>query len=185
MKAMKTIGIIIGVLLIIGGISCMVTPSMTYVALAWVAGISMVADAIGNIATWSSKKKEKMADGWDLLSAFISLLFGAVLISSTMAQILTAVIMTYIVAAWIIVKGVIRIIASLKIRQINKALGAKSAGRSWVKILALGVLMTACGILCMVHPGVLMSAIGIFVGISIISSGINLITFASAKAKES
>lgn len=181
MKAMKILGIAIGVLLILGGVSCIATPAMTYIALAWVAGISMVADAIGNIATWQSKKKERMADGWDLFGAILSLLFGVALIVSTAAQVLTAVIVAYIVAFWILVKGVVRIIASLRIRRIRKAWGATLPGRSWGKILALGILMTVCGILCLIYPGILMIAIGVFVGISILSSGVNLITFAVTK----
>lgn len=72
---------------------------------------------------------------------------------------LTAVIMAYIVACWIIVKGIIRIIATIRLHQIKKALDTKILGRNWGKMVA----------------------IGIFVGISIISSGINLITFAMAK----
>ena len=47
MKVMRISGIVIGILLILGGISCVLAPSMTYIALAWVAGISMAADAIG------------------------------------------------------------------------------------------------------------------------------------------
>lgn len=72
---------------------------------------------------------------------------------------LTAVIMAYIVACWIIVKGIIRIIAAIRLHQIKKAPDTKILGRNWGKMVA----------------------IGIFVGISIISSGINLITFAMAK----
>lgn len=106
-----------------------------------------------------------------------------ILMSSALAQVLTAVITAYIVAVWMVAKGIIRIISSLRVRKITKALDVKILGRSWGKVLAMGVLMTICGIFCMVYPYVLMIAIGIFVGISIISSGINLLTFASAKAE--
>lgn len=182
-RTMKIVGILIGIVLILSGISCVFTPGLTYLTLAWVAGISMVADAIGNIVTWSAKKKEQMADGWDLAGAIISLIFGIILMSSALAQVLTAVITAYIVAVWMVAKGIIRIISSLRVRKIRKALDAKILGRSWGKVLAMGVLMTICGVLCMGYPYVLMIAIGIFVGISIISSGINLIIFASAKAE--
>ena len=45
---MKILGIALGILLILGGIFCVLTPAMTYLTLAWVAGISMVVDAIGS-----------------------------------------------------------------------------------------------------------------------------------------
>lgn len=109
------------------------------------------------------------------------MIFGLVLIGSAAAQVLTAVIMAYIVACWIIVKGIIRIIAAIRLHQIKKALDTKILGRNWGKIMAMGIMMTVCGILCLIYPSILMVAIGIFVGISIISSGINLITFATAK----
>lgn len=182
-KTMKIVGILIGIGLILGGISCIFTPGLTYLTLAWVAGISMVADAIGNIVTWSAKKKEQMADGWDLAGAIISLIFGIIIMSSALAQVLTAVITAYFVAVWMVAKGIIRIISSLRVHKIRKALDAEILGRSWGKVLAMGVLMTICGIFCMVYPYALMIAIGIFVGISIISSGINLLIFASAKAE--
>ncbi|MBD5101899.1 MAG: hypothetical protein HDT27_04225 [Subdoligranulum sp.] len=178
---MKILGIALGILLIIGGISCVLTPTMTYLTLAWVAGISMAVDAIGNIVTWYAKKKEGMADGWDLAGAIVSLIFGIVLVSSAAAQVLTAVIMADIVALWIIVKGIVRIVAALRIRKVRKALDAQLLGRNWGKVLAMGVLMTACGILCLMDSTILMIAIGIFVGFSIISSGLNLIIFVTAK----
>ena len=179
--AMKVTGIVIGVLLILGGISCMLTPTVTYLTLAWVAGFSMIVDAIGNIATWFAKKKDRMADGWDLAGAIASLIFGVILVSSAAAQVLTAVIMVNIVAVWIIVKGIIRIVAAIRLRQLRKALDAQVLGRNWGKILAMGILMTICGILCLIDSGILMVVIGIAVGIAIISSGVNLIMFVTAK----
>ena len=178
--AMKVIGIVIGILLILGGISCMLTPAATYLTLAWVAGFSMIVDAIGNIATWFAKKKDRMADSWDLAGAIASLIFGIILVSSAAAQVLTAVIMVNIVAVWIIVKGIIRIVAAVRLRQLRKALDAQVLGRNWGKILAMGILMTVCGIFCLIDSGILMVVIGIAVGIAIISSGVNLILFVTA-----
>ncbi len=183
MKVMKILGIAMGILLILGGISCILTPAATYLTLAWVAGISMVVDAVGNIVAWYSKKKEDMADGWDLAGAVISLIFGIILVSSAAAQMLTAVIMANIVAVWIIAKGIVRIVAALKIRKIRKALDAQFLGRNWGKVLAMGILMTVCGVLCLIDSSILMIAIGIFIGFSIISSGINLIAFVTAKSE--
>ena len=97
------------------------------------------------------------------------------------AQVLTAVIMVNIVAVWIIVKGIIRIVAAIRLRQLRKALDAQILGRNWGKILAMGILMTICGILCLIDSGILMVVIGIAVGIAIISSGVNLIMFVTAK----
>ena len=82
----KIVSVIFGILMIASGIYCLATPGITFLAVGWIIGFNMIADAIGNIITWKDRKDEGMADGWTLAGAIVSLIFGIVLLGSNAMQ---------------------------------------------------------------------------------------------------
>ena len=179
MKAARIITIALGVLMIVTGVYCLLTPAMTYLSLGYMVGFNMVLDAIGGIATWSERKNKGMADGWTLAGSIASLVFGVVLLCSAAMQLAVDMIIVYIAAAWLIVIGVIRIIRAGQLRKIHKELQTEILGKRWWIILLTGILLVVCGVLSFANPSGLMVAIGINFGINIIAAGASLIATAA------
>ena len=178
MTTKKILAVLLGLLMIIGGFYCAVTPGMTYFSLAWVAGFAILFDAVGVLTSWSDMKALGHADGWTLCGAILSLVFALALIFSVRLQLFTGAVMAYVIAFWIILAGCIRIMAAVRLRRFKKSTGLEAPGMAWGWVLILGILMIVAGILGLVNPLGLAIAIGFLVGISIIAAGTNLIAFA-------
>lgn len=179
MKASRIITILIGIVMIVTGIYCLFTPVMTYMTLGYIVGFNMVADAIGGIVTWSSRKKEGEADGWTLAGAIISLLFGVVLLGSTAMQLAVDAVIVYIAAAWLVVIGILRIVHASRVHKLRKALDAEIIGKRWWLMMLIGILLVIGGVLSFINPTGLIIAIGILFGLNIIVAGAHLIAVAA------
>ena len=69
-KNSKIIAIIFGILMVIGGISCMFTPMLWALGgLGYVVGFPMIFDAIGRFMEWYDLRKTQEADGIMLAGA--------------------------------------------------------------------------------------------------------------------
>jgi uncharacterized membrane protein HdeD (DUF308 family) len=106
----KIVSVILGILMIASGIYCLATPGITFLAVGWIIGFNMIADAIGNIITWKDRKDEGMADGWTLAGAIVSLIFGIVLLGSNAMQLSVDLFVAYMAAIWLIVIGILQIV---------------------------------------------------------------------------
>ena len=47
----------------------------------------------------------------------------------------------------------------------------------------IGILMIAAGIYCIINPGIVITSIGIFIGLGIIVAGANMLTLALTPSK--
>ena len=176
MTAGKIVAIAVGILMVIGGMSCMLAPGMTYLSLAWIAGILMIVEGVSTIVAFFASREARDVDGWDMFGGIISLAFGIILLGSNLMQALTDVFILYLVAAWIVMKGILRIVAALRIHSVRKAEGLEDGpGRNWWLLLVLGILMIVMGVVCFTHPVALAIAIGFYIGFSVLAAGIDLI----------
>ena len=119
MTAKKICMIILGVLVLIGGCYCVATPGITYLAMVWVIGFMMFLHAIEDIVTYGDRKKEGLADGWDLASAILSCICGCAIIVSGVAELITGVAILYFLFVWMIVRGIIVIIVAFRLKKIE------------------------------------------------------------------
>lgn len=175
MTIRKILGIILGVLMIASGIYCLLAPGLTYLNLGYVVGISMLMNAISRIVAWTELKKEDEADGWMLADAIISCIFAVVLLGSTVLQLAVDVAIAYMAAFWILVIGIMRIVHAFRLRRAGRDLDMALLAFGWAWRLCAGILMVIFGILGMMNPAIIMAAIGIFIGLGVITSGANLI----------
>ncbi|MBQ8955661.1 MAG: DUF308 domain-containing protein [Lachnospiraceae bacterium] len=173
MNGKRVATIIIGVLLIIGGIWCMVTPLATDMALVWVFGVFMFAQACGEISTYADRKAAGYADGFSLAMSIISLIFGIMLIFSWRMDIAAAEVLLFFVFFWLIVGGVMSIIGAI---QVGNALGL-----SPVWGVVMGIIMIIGGAFGVAHPLIGAISVGIIAGMDIIVSGIELIAIGSVR----
>jgi uncharacterized membrane protein HdeD (DUF308 family) len=176
---MKILAIVLGILMILSGVFCLASPGLTYMTLAWVIGVCMVVESIGDLCTYQGRRALGIADGWSLAGAIITLLLGIVLMISNTMQLTVDSLLVVFAAIWLIVMGVTRIIVAMRMHQMREMLPKEIRGSRWVWTLILGILLIVCGILGILNPTVLMLAIGLMIGLSIIISGANLIALAT------
>ena len=178
MKFAKITTLIIGILMIINGLYCLFSPGVTYLALAYAIGIGMILDAIGRISTWWKYRRSGLTDGWMLCGAILSLVFGIVLIGDAALQVTVDVFIAYMAAIWILLHGVIHIIRALKIHKFRKDWDAVIIGKHWWVLLLVGVVTCLFGVLSLLNPGIIMTAVGTFIGLGIVAAGANMVTVA-------
>ena len=171
---MKVVSIILGILLIIGGAYCILTPIATYSTISWLIGLAMIVEGIGSAITWNDMRKNGFADGWTLAGAIISIILGVFLLGSFAARFAVDLFIAYIIAAWLIIGGIVRIVASIKVRKLDRYEGGSAVGSSWIVLLILGILVVICGVLCMINPLSVMIGVGMMLGISIVCVGVDL-----------
>ena len=172
---MKALSIILGAILLIGGIFCFFTPVQTYSTLSWLIGLAMVVDGVGDIVMWNGRRKLGLADGWTLFGAIVSIVLGVILLGSFVARFAVDLFIAYLIAAWLVIGGITRIMAAFRIREFNRFSGYSSIGSNWVVLLVLGILIVILGVLCFFNPLSVMAGVGVMIGIAIICVGVDLI----------
>jgi len=184
MKFMKVCSVVLGILMIAAGIYCILNPDITGLAIGYIIGVSMLVDAVGRIHAWFRLKKDGQADGWLLASGILSALFGVVLIVDVAAQLYMDMFIAYIAACWIMVQAIITIIRAFRARKFHKMLDTQYLGKHWWIGLITGILLVAASVLCFVHPGIVITSMGILIGLGVIVAGANLITLATTPSKK-
>lgn len=170
---MNVLSIILGVILIVGGMYCLLTPIATFATLGWLIGLSMVLEGFGTILAWNERRKMGLAGTWTLIGAIFSTLMGAIILSNSIVQLGIDAFLTNLVALWLIGGGIMRILASFAVRDAHK--NGSAAGSNWWMLLLAGILMTIVGVFGLFHPMLTAMSVGTLMGISIISSGMGLI----------
>ena len=176
-KAAKVLYVIFGILIIIGGIYCVFNPGLTYSTIGYVVGLSMVCDAIVRFVDWSQMRKVGAADGWMLAGAILSIVFGFYILNNAALQLGIDAFLAYFIAAWLFIQGIITMVRAGKLHKVNRAF--KVVGNRWYLPMLWGLLMSLFGILCMFKPLIMVSTVGVFIGLGIISVGANMITLAT------
>ena len=165
--------------MILAGITCFFTPVETSSVIPFIFGLAMVIDGIGRIIAWFSIREYAPQSGWVLASSIISLVFGLMLTTSPMLQVSVGVFVVLMTGWWILALGVIRIVHAfhlLKLKRESDGFGfGEMLGSNWWIALILGALLTIFGIIVILNPMLGLGVIGVLVGCSVITAGINLI----------
>lgn len=168
---MKVITIIMGVLLVVGGIYCIMTPVATYSAMGWLIGLSMVVEGVASAITWNERRKLGIASGWSLAGSIVSIILGVFLLGSFALQFAVDVFIAYLIAVWLIIAGVARVVAAISARNSQD----QAYASTWAIQLVLGVLIVILGILYIFNPLSAMIGVGLLMGMSIVAVGVELI----------
>jgi len=161
---MNILMIVLGILLILCGGSCIFTPMLTFmqsgyflVALLLIYGIAGIIKAI------SSKEY-----GANFAFSIISVIAGIIVAFVPGLKLMTDGILLYIMAIWFIIQGIVSLTASIKFK------GA-AGGKKWIWGLIFGIIGILLGLYSMFHPLLLAFTTGILIGVYFIESGINMI----------
>ena len=167
---------LMGILMVIGGVSCLFTPVSTFLATGYVIGFIMLFDAIGNIFAWFNARKYQEISGWYLVGAIISGVFGLIIMTKPAVQAGLDIFIVYMISTWVIISGVYRIVMSLRIKKLKDALPQIFKNKKWVGVLITGILMIVIGIICLFKPIYMSSFLGTMIALVFIFSGANIIT---------
>lgn len=168
------LSIIFGVMLIGGGVSCLILPELTFMTLGYIIGAVMVLDGIGMIIAWLQRDRSREGSGFVLAGGIISLLLGIVLVGNGFLQLAMDNFIVYMSIAWLFIEGILRIVLAFRIKSVG---GNTELGRDWWIGLILGILTIICAIICLCNPGAVVHIIGVMIGIGIIINGVDLIHF--------
>ena len=184
MTARKTLFVILGILMILAGITCFFTPVETSSVIPFIFGLAMVIDGIGRIIAWFSIREYAPRSGWVLASSIISLVFGLILTTSPMLQMsvgvfVVGVFVVLLTGWWILALGIIRIVHAFHLLKIKREspdfVFGEMIGSNWWVALILGLLLGVLGVIVILNPLLGLGVIGVVVGCGMITAGINLI----------
>ena len=164
---MAILSLILGVLMILAGFSCMFTPVATFLATGYYIGIMMLVYGIMGIVRGIRKEADTVEIVLSVLAAIVGLISlfrpGATLVFDGM--------MIFIISAWILLQGIGSIILAIR---------AKKAGSGWVWGLFSGILGVVLGIYSFMHPQVAAVTAGFLIGFYFVETGINMIVLSAA-----
>lgn len=169
---MQIFMMILGGILILCGLSCMVTPLITVMELGYFLILLLLVYGIARIVRAVASKEY----GLDFVFGILSVILGIIILAVPGLKAMTTGMLMYIMAGWFVVQGIVSIFRAVKMK--------KDGGNSmWIWGICSGVLCILMGLYSAVHPVVLALTMGLMVGLYFIVSGINMITM-SAKMEE-
>ncbi|EHJ51858.1 DUF308 domain-containing protein [Streptococcus macacae] len=164
---MKWFTLISGVLTLLIGLWIFANPLVVTASIGWILALIIFLVGITSFMDYMSKAADER-NIWSLLQSIISIIFGFILLTSSLFSLTTAVIA--IVAYWIIVIGVLRLISAYRLRQA----GFPQSNRFFLS--GIGALLI--GLILLGQPLLSSAIIGRFVALLLILTGISsLLTF--------
>lgn len=160
---MQIFMIILGILLILCGGSCMAAPLVTFLEASAVIMILLIVYGIAGIVRSIYTKDY----GLNLIFSILSLIAGIVTACLPVLRLYSDVMLLIVIAVWFILKGIVSIAVSLKLK--------KTTGKNWVFGLIIGILGIALGLYSFFRPLVLSVTIGLVIGFYFIINGIDMI----------
>ena len=156
-----------GIAVSILGLAAIVVPPVAGLLATAVFGwLLLIAGIVGLVAT--SRTREAPGYGWSLLSAFVAVIAGGVLLWNPLQGLVT---LTYVLTTFFIVDGILVIILAIVHRR-------QLTGK-WEWMMVNGVIdLIIAGIIIVGFPGTLVWAFGLLVGIDMIFGGASLIAMA-------
>ncbi len=151
--------VVYGVIAVLFGISAFVWPGKTAVAIAWAFGVMAFAEGvISAIALF--RKDVAVSKGWLALYAVSSILFGIIAMMHPLA---VAGILLLLLAIWLVVAGIWRIILAIRIR--------KEIEGEWLIALS-GVLAIALGVMFFRQPAAGLVTVALWMGVVALVYGV-------------
>ena len=123
--------------------------------------------AIGKNTVDAMRSGVMLGSGWLLLDGVLTVIMSLFLLFN---QWFTMLSLPFLFTLWLLFSGVSQCVSSFDLR----ALGV----RAWGWILAVGILLTLAGFICLMDPWVSVAAMGMTVGIVFLLEGVSSIVYA-------
>ena len=154
--------VLYGVIGVLFGIAAFMWPAKTAVAMAWAFGVMAIAEGVLS-ALALFDRNVSVSKGWLALYALASLAFGLVAVSN---PVVTAGVLLLILAAWLLVAGIYRIVLAIRIR--------KEVTGEWMIALS-GVLAILLAVLFVARPAVGLVTVALWIGVAALFYGVLLV----------
>ncbi len=164
---MGAISVILGVLLVIGGFSCMFTPLATFLSTGYYLGIMMLVYGVAGIIRAASRK----ADALEWILNILAVIVGLIALFRPGSTLVFDRMILVIIACWFVVQGAIQIAISIRLKPVKKG---------WYWGLIAGILGILVGIYSWFHPVLTAVTSGILIGFYFVESGFSLIALGTA-----
>ena len=155
------VGLILGILFILLGIWVFRTPIESFVALSVFFAVTYLISGVGRIFFSVSNRKEMEGWGWLLAGGLLETLLGLALLANPGVSM---IVLAFFVGFWLMFNGISTISTSIDLKKYQK--------KGWVWILLSGILTTILAFVVLVNPLYAVSFISVFIGLSLIFSGI-------------
>ena len=167
--------VILGVLMVLGGLSMMASPLTTFISTGYMAIILFFVWGIFGVIKGFTEKRYK-EEFW---FSIISLILGIVGLAVPGAANLTNTVMLYLAAGWIILHGVLTLVDAF----INRK--KKDGTDNMILGIFLGIVDLCLGIYAIAHPAMAAVSLGFLMGLFFAISGVSSIIKATERNKGS
>ena len=165
-KSMRIWSVISGALLIAAGIYCLCNQDVAVMSAGLLLGVFMLISGIAEIVVFAGTSSLLPGSGWLLLDGVLTVILSLLLLLN---QWFTLMSLPFLFTAWLLFSGVSRFVSAFDL----KALGV----RAWGWVLALGIVLTVAGFVCMMDPWVSVVAMGVTVGVVFLLEGVSAICY--------
>ena len=167
-KKMNVLIMILGILMVLCGGSCIFTPLRTFLASGYALMVLLLVYGVAGIVKSIATKKY----GVNFAFSIISVIAGLVMVFMPGLQLMADGIFIYMMAGWFILQGIVSIVLSMNFK-------GTDGGKKWIWGLVLGILGIILGLYSLFHPALLALTTGMLIGTYFIESGINMIFLSS------
>ena len=169
---MTILFIILGILLISAGFSCIFTPLLTYMSAGYYVVILISVFSIVGIIKAIVEKRFGVSFVFDILS----LILGIVMLSFPESLLFAEGVMLMMTSIWFVIMGIVTIFNAVSF---TRELGSKV----WILQLIFGILTVIIGISSLIEPLRMAVTLGVLIGIFFIETGFTLM-FSGFAAKK-
>ena len=161
---MTVLCIILGILLIVGGFSCMFTPLLTLMNTGFFVVILITIFGVVGIVRAIADKRF----GINFVFSILSVLLGIVMLVFPNSLLFAEGMMLILTAIWFIMMGIVSIVNAITLTR-------KTGSGLWVLQLIFGILAVLIGIYAFFQPMLMALTLGVLIGIFFIEVGFTLI----------
>ncbi|HEY0504340.1 MAG TPA: DUF308 domain-containing protein [Lysobacter sp.] len=166
--------VLYGLIAVLFGIAAFLWPARTAVAMAWAFGVMALAEGLLTLFALA-RREVAVSKGWMALYAVASLAFG---VMAVINPVKTAKVLLLLLAAWLIVAGIWRIVLAIRIRK--EITGEWMIALSGVLAIILGVMFAAAPAAGLVTVALWMGLGALIYGVLQIIAGFRLRKLATA-----
>lgn len=160
------LSIIVGVVALMAGFITLVSPAISYIAIAMWLGVAILVSGIMGLIQSIASKNTHVRRGWIIVSWVLDIIIGILLMLNPM---MSGLLMPIMLGAWLLYRGIVMIMQGSNLRRE----GVRDAG--WV--IFYGVVIIAIAIAVLWMPLVVgIEAVIIFLAIAFITYGVSTIS---------
>ncbi|MBQ6336216.1 MAG: DUF308 domain-containing protein [Ruminococcus sp.] len=160
---MTVLFIILGILMVMGGFSCIFTPLLTFMQTGYFVVILILAFGIIGIIRAIVEKRF----GVNFVFSILSVILGIVMLAFPGSLLLAEGVMLIMTAIWFVLMGIVTIINAVTVTK-------KTGSKIWILQLIFGILAVLVGIYSFFQPMLMALSLGTLVGIFFIETGFTL-----------